>query len=114
MSFWIYRKDKSGKKSLYSIDFPYESLIILIILLCGLFASRYIYDKTKFAYDSIGLLIVGFVFLLIAKISLFRKGIWNSWGSSLMSTPFKYLYWTGYILMILGIVLGAVFMKTST
>ena len=114
MSFWIYRKDKDGKKRLYDVYIPIELLIILLGLFCGIFAPRYIHDHTKFVYDSITILLAGFVFLLISKISLFSKGIWNSWGSSLMNAPFNYLYWIGYVLMGLGLVLGAVFFKASS
>ena len=47
--------------------------------------------------------ILGLVFLIIAKISLLRQGIWSSFGSKLMTRGYARLYKLSYILMGIGV-----------
>lgn len=113
MSFWIYKKDKKGKTSIYTVPFlPLEFIMLFIGLLAVLIVPRYFCNSTQLGIDSLALAIFGFALLFISKITLFRKGIWNSWGTKLMSKPFKYVYWCGYILIGLGI-LGSVFFNKN-
>lgn len=110
MSFWIYQKEKNGKTGIYSVTVPIEGLIIILGVAAGMLVPRYMDNGTKIVLDSVYLSFTGFVFLLIAKISLFRKGIWNSWGSKHMSRPLKYVYRCGYILIAIGIFVQTVYL----
>jgi len=103
MSFWIYRKDKKGKNAVYSVTIPFELLIIILGLLAVFILPRYMFDSTQFGRDSISIAGLGFALFFISKISLFKERIWNSWGSELMTKPFKVAYRLGYVLMALGI-----------
>jgi hypothetical protein len=107
MSIWIYRKGDDGKKSIYTVYIPFEILIVIIGVIAALLIPRYVHNFQQLAIDSIIMTMAGFILLLISKISQFKKGIWNSWGSKQMRKPFKFSYWFGYALMVLG-VLGSV------
>ncbi len=104
MSIWINRKNKNQKPSIYSVSIPVEFLIIFLGLLASVFAARYIFNPAQFQNDSITITLLGFILFIISKISLFTKGIWNSWGSGKMKKHFKWLYRCGYFLMIFGII----------
>ena len=41
----------------------------------------------------------GFMLFFVAKISLFGRGIWASWGPAPMRPPFKLSYICGYSMM---------------
>jgi hypothetical protein len=53
---------------------------------------------------------VGFVFFAAAKIQNIRKGHLLSFGSSRMSSPWKWAYRFGYVLMGIGLFLTLVFL----
>lgn len=103
MSFWIYRKNKEGKREVYSVTIPFELLMIAFGLLAAIFIPRYIINPGHALKDSFLIVVVGFVLFAISKVSLYRKGIWNSWGARLMDKPYRFLYRFGYLLMALGI-----------
>jgi hypothetical protein len=103
MSFWIYRKNKEGKKEMYSVTIPIEMLMIIMGLITALIVPRYLISPIRVITDSMFIVIFGFILFAIAKISLFSKGIWNSWGSKLMDKRYRILYRTGYIIMGIGV-----------
>jgi hypothetical protein len=105
MSFWIYKKDKSGKKILWQIDFDILSILTLLGLLSALlgpslFGNPSIILSLPFACSAAGLLL-----LIIAKLSLYRRGIWFSFGPKQMTRTYATLYKAGYILIGLGVLL---------
>ena len=104
MSFWIYQKNKDGKSSVTSVTVPFEMIIILLGLLAGLLFPRYFHNEVQFGKDALALTFLGFSLFLISKISLFQRGIWNSWGTKQMKKPFNWLYKVGYVFMGLGFV----------
>jgi hypothetical protein len=104
MSYWFYKKEKSGKKSLYAVDFPYVAIMPLLGMIAALLFPRYL-NLNNLIKDCFYLVSAGFFLILISKISLFSKGIWNSWGPNHMSKPFKFLYITGYMSIVIGILL---------
>lgn len=59
-----------------------------IILICGCYAA-------------------GIGSLLWAKLSLFRQGIWVSFGPAQMDAERRQSYWSGYVLLVIGAVLQA-------
>jgi hypothetical protein len=98
MSLWLKRKGSTS-----SVTIPVEALIIPIGLFVAIIAPRYIGNIDRLSVDSLFSAFAGFIFFFIAKVSLFRKGIWNSWGSNQMEKKFKECYWTGCFLMLLGV-----------
>jgi hypothetical protein len=50
-------------------------------------------------------LAVGLASLIIAKISLYKKGIWLSFGPGLMTKGYATLYKTAYVLLGIGVLL---------
>jgi hypothetical protein len=105
MSFWCYKRDKSGKKMLWQIDYDPMIFMVVIGLLAALVGPQ-LYDNPKFiVIFPFLLMFAGLICLIIAKISLYRKGIWKSFGTKHMSLGYAALYQAAYILMTAGIVM---------
>jgi len=109
MSFWIYRKNKDGKVNIFAAEVP----IMLVVMVLGLLASflgpaayETSHNPSRLLIYCISFIGIGFSCILVAKVSLFRKGIWCSWGGSLMSKPFRIVYKCGYTFLVLGILLS--------
>jgi len=51
------------------------------------------------------LLLGGLACLTVPKVSLYRRGIWLSFGSGLMSRGYASLYKVAYVLMGVGVLL---------
>jgi hypothetical protein len=110
MSLWISRKTKTGKRWLWLIDLPLLPLLAITAAFLEVFLQFVIHHPLPAA---LGCLILGYSTLLLAKLSLFRRGIWISWGSRLMSTTCASLYRAGYGLIALGgVVLTLTWMLT--
>jgi hypothetical protein len=103
MSIWIYRKNREGKKEIYSMSIPFGPLLILLGFLLAIIIPR-LMKPSQYLKESSFIVAVGFMLVLISKISLFRKGIWNSWGPKLMDKPYRILYKCGYVLVGIGII----------
>lgn len=108
MSFWCYSQEKSGKRYLYQIDYP----IVIIVALSGIIAaiicqtiSLNICRNPSMVFFPFFILIGGLACLIISKISLYRKRIWFSFGSGLMSKGYVKLYKVSYFLIIMGVLL---------
>jgi hypothetical protein len=98
MSWWIKRKDEQGKTHLWAVDVdPLLFMMLLSLLLAFIIPSL--------SRVSTVLMFSGFLCFLIAKVSLFREGVWISWGSSRMGKGYTILYRVGYGLMLAGIFL---------
>lgn len=108
MSFWVQKNENDGKSHVYSVSVPIELIMVFVALAVGLIAPRYINDSLQLGKDSLKLSAFGCFFIVIAKLSLFRKRIWNSWGSKLMKKPFALAYKMGYFFVAVG-VLGTLF-----
>ena len=52
---------------------------------------------------------IGYCLLVLAKVSLFRRGVWISWGPSQMSLSNRQMYVAAYGLMGIGFLLNALF-----
>lgn len=106
MSLWIYKKDKNGKTILWVIDIAFPFVIMLLIGLLAaltgptLFQRPAIMLSMPFAFSA-----AGFLLLLISKISLYRKGIWFSFGTRQMTKGNATLYRTAYFLIALGVLI---------
>lgn len=93
MSLWIRHRDKSGKH-LWLID-THPVLLLAVIPIFMIAAVMYpeLLAKTMMIIAGSGIICLAF-----AKISLFRQGIWISWGPRYMTRRNGLLYRTGYIL----------------
>jgi len=76
MSWWTYERDKTGK--VYYVSTDISSFYFLFLILGGLLFAQFFINPTGTVRV---LLWSGFLCVLMAKISLFRRGIWVSWGS---------------------------------
>ncbi|GAB5403923.1 MAG: hypothetical protein Aurels2KO_21540 [Aureliella sp.] len=47
--------------------------------------------------------VLGIVSLVHAKLSLFRRGVWWSFGPSRVTPEYRRSYWSGYALIVVGI-----------
>jgi len=103
MSLWIYKNNKEGNKELFAVSFPLPIIMLLLGLLVALIVPN-IMKPHIYLKESSYVAAVGFILVLISKVSLFKKGVWNSWGSKLMSKPYRILYRCGYVLIIIGII----------
>lgn len=97
MSFWL-GKDKSRISVSIPLMFPFTVVALILVTL----GFRYAANIGSLAADSSFLIFAGLVALLISKASLFRRGIWWSWGCANMSPGFRWSYWAGYIFIIFG------------
>jgi hypothetical protein len=79
MSWWTYKKDKDGKVYVTSMDITSWFVLfmvvgpILFMVIGPLFAGQFFVNPTGTIRF---LLWGGFLCLLAAKISLFRRGVW--------------------------------------
>jgi hypothetical protein len=105
MSFWWYTRGKTGKRTMWQIDTD----PVAILPIAGLIAT--IISVHLFAHPTIAvslpfvLALGGLAGLIVAKISLYRQGIWFSFGCGLMSRRHAILYKVAYLLMGLGMLL---------
>src|SRR5437867_2373190 len=99
MSFWIHRKDKTGKSYLWAIDVDPLVLMMMVGLLLALVVPKLILDPLGLGMKGAVVLGAGFICLLFAKLSLFRRRIWVSWGPRAMGLWWGRLYKFGYVLM---------------
>lgn len=105
MSFWWYKRDKGGKKILWQIEF-YPMVFMLIIGMLAALVGPSLYGEPKFIIlFPFLLMFAGLICLIIAKVSLYKKGIWTSFGTKHMSLGYVALYQAAYILMSAGIVM---------
>lgn len=105
MSWWALRTDKMGRRHLWLIDSP----PLLIPMLFGLFVglifpliASTVRNPMPFAIGAVGIMLLGYACLVVAKVSLFRRAIWVSWGPRRMSRNHARLYRTAYALMVSG------------
>jgi len=105
MSFWIYNKDKSGRTILWQIDIAIPLLMMMLAALLAvvgpnLFQNPSIVLWVPFVFSG-----AGFILLFISKLSLYRKGIYNTFGPGHMTKTYATLYKVGYVLIGLGVLL---------
>jgi hypothetical protein len=71
-------------------------------LLFALIMPQLILDPLGLGAKGAVVLAAGFSCLLAAKLSLFARGIWSSWGPHPMTLWWGRLYKVGYVLMFAG------------
>lgn len=105
MSFWVYKKDKSGKTILWQIDIEPMVLMVVIGMLAAIIGPRLFQDPSIIIMLPFVLLGAGLVCLIISKMSLYKKGIWFSFGPKLMSKGYATLYKAAYVLIGVGVLI---------
>ena len=77
---------------------------VIFLKLIAIFLYQLIYNYSS---RILGLIIMlcGFALLFISKYSLFKKGIYSSFGTELMSQKMGFLYVLAYLLLILGMLM---------
>ncbi len=105
MSIWLGKPDRNGKRSIYFAEIPYQVLLGGLLAVFVGVSPRCLGHPERLLLDAAVIMAVGFMMYLAAKISLFVKGVWVSWGPRSMAVPFKVLYLLGIALMVLGAVM---------
>jgi hypothetical protein len=111
MSFWLYTRDKGGKRHLCQIDtepFAVMSVLAFAAVVVGMGLILY---PALTGWLSVVLLLSGLACLTVSKVSLYRQGIWLSFGPGRMSSGYASLYKVAYILMGLGVLLMALMLS---
>ena len=121
MSLWIPRRLKDGTVHYYLV--PFEPLLLPVICAIGFgffitfllaFRSIALQKPTETGLFLVGLSVVGFGFFAVAKWSVIRTGVLNSFGPALMNRTMKIAYVTGYLIMGCAAILIAIFTALST
>ncbi|CAN5916328.1 hypothetical protein BH23PLA1_BH23PLA1_25790 [soil metagenome] len=110
MSWWITRSSKEGGRDIWLIDGPSCTFLVMLLglLLAILLPMPSILRQTArtepegFVVAALGFLVVGVLCLVVPKVSLFRRGIWTSWGPKLMTRWNARMYKAGYTAIGIG------------
>ncbi len=105
MSWWMYRRDADGRPVVWQIDVDLMFIVFALGLLVTFVVPRWMRGPTVIASDAGVLLFAGLLCLVASKISLFRRGVWVSWGPRLMTKWWARLYKIGYGLILAGVLL---------
>ena len=106
MSWWIYGRDKDGRPHVWQVDVDPLLILIVIGLLVGLILPNMIRRPSRVAAGALALTVAGLGCITAAKTSLWRQGIWTSWGPRRMTRGYATLYRWGWA----GIGVGIVFL----
>ena len=82
--------------------------VIAVALIAAILVPGAMKNPKGYTAAAVALYAVGFLFFVLAKMHNIRKGHLVSFGSSRMSTPWKWAYRFGYTLMGLGLLLTMV------
>ena len=99
MSLWVEKKRRDDSRGIEITTFPFAELLLPAMILIGLMA-------TIGRGGAVLLTCLGCFLLVISKISVFRKGVFTSWGSKVVSPSFRACYRVGYAFMLLGLLAG--------
>jgi len=106
MSLWWSKQNKNGRRYLWQIDYDPLTVTIVIGLLAALIGSSLFRNHSLIIiYSPLAFLIAGLACLIISKSSLYKKGIWFSFGPGLMTKGYASLYKAAYILLGIGVLL---------
>jgi hypothetical protein len=98
MPYSIDGRDDPGRPRIWRICVDPITMLIAMGLLVGLVVPNILIRPTRAAVGALALTVGGLACLAIAKTSLWRQGIWTSWGSSRMTKGYAILYkwaWVG-------------------
>ncbi len=105
MSLWLYKKDQDGKTKVTAVDIMPSILPVMAILalLAAMLFPLLLQSGPRGIIQFF--LWGGLLCLLAAKISLFRRRVWFSWGPRQMTRRWSRVYKIGYILIGVGTVM---------
>jgi hypothetical protein len=92
--WWVSEAEERGRRELSAIDVDPLLAVCVIAFPMILLVVNGLLSWALFA--------VGLACLIVAKISLFRRGIWVSWGPTLMSARAANIYKLAYVLLVAG------------
>lgn len=99
---------RCGKNGKFSVSMPLmfiSSCLMIIMAYSIVFLTPIFMDKKTTFIPCIICIILGFSCLLISKISLFRKSNFFSFGAKIFIGNFRKLYFCGYALIVMGLLL---------
>ena len=102
MSFWIVRRDATGRRHIKSVSVPLFPIVAMlaVVLSCLVGVVAGLSVPAIIAWAS--LVIVGLAMFVVAKLSVIRRGVLVSFGSQRMSPTMRRLYRLGWVLMLPG------------
>ncbi|HEY1372144.1 MAG TPA: hypothetical protein VGH50_06715 [Candidatus Binatia bacterium] len=105
MSLWLYKRDQDGKPYVIAVDITPAILPVMTILglLTAILFPLFLQSGPQRIIQFF--LRTGLFCLLAAKVSLFRGGMWFSWGPGQMTRRWARVYKIGYVLMGIGTVM---------
>lgn len=101
MSFWWYGRSRGGKRYWWLIDTDPMAVLLMVPFI----ATVIVLNLLSQPFVPVGFILGGLACLTVAKTSLFRQGIWFSFGPGLMSQGYARLYKVGYVLIGVGALL---------
>jgi len=105
MSSSIYEREDHGRPRVSRVCIDPLMMVILIGLLLGLVIPKILHRPTRAAAGALIVMVVGVCCLALAKSSLWRQGIWTSWGSKRMTKSYAVLYKWGWAGIGVGVLL---------
>ena len=105
MSWSIYGRDDRRRPRLSRICVDPLMTVILMGLLVGIVMPNILHGPTRAAVGALALMVTGLCCLALAKTSLWRQGIWTSWGSNQMTKGYAILYKWGWVGIASGVLL---------
>src|SRR6266704_2746913 len=105
MSGAIHGRDDRRRSRVSRICVDPLMMLILMGLLVALVVPNILLRPTRATVGAIALIVAGLGCLAIAKTSLWRQGIWTSWGSGRMTKGYAILYKWGWVGIGSGVVL---------
>lgn len=105
MSFWLYTRGEGGKHHLWQIDAEPFAVMSVLAFAAVVVGMGLVLHPAITGWLSVVLLLSGLACLILAKVSLYRQGIWLSFGAGRMTRGYARLYRVAYLLMGVGVVL---------
>jgi hypothetical protein len=96
MSWWIYGRDRDGKASVWQVDVEPMLTVMVLGLSLAVLVPSMLRHPSLHATGAFGLMVAGVGCILVAKIPLWRRGVWTSWGSRRMTRGYAILYRSGW------------------
>lgn len=86
MSFWLYTRGEGGKHHLWQIDTEPFAVMSVLAFAAVVVGVGLILHPALTGWLSVVLLLSGLACLILAKVSLYRQGIWLSFGAGRMTS----------------------------
>lgn len=110
MSWWV-GDSRSGR--LKAIDVDIIAVLVVVAVVAAVLAPAIVGNPGGAARTALLLMIAGAVLVAAAKATLWRQGIWLSWGTNRMSRTFAIVYRCGYSCMALGFLMLVLSLKVA-